>query len=515
MLSKNVFARLFPALKDTYVDPDAATRSASLPNQPDLPDVKGSEQTAGPTQQGSRFSVPADLYTPQVKGDEQMAGAVPDRQPFADEPQQPTINYGFGRVMPLDDYAAAGPQQPAAQGGDEYDVQKEADNYFNSRQDSQPPQQEDAYTKARKRVDALIGKKVVNEDRGVKGAFLEGLGNFVEGIAQTYRTNPRASIWEQLAGGAGGLGGGFVDRTWNERRAHERELGEANRDLEIAERATKFENEMANDATQRTVATRNSLTQQQKLVYDQLSDQQKQVLDVYKEADEFDPNSSDALTQEIVAKAKALGVTLLPKKKGDRFTFNVTPDGKLVIGNSATGAYKVGAGNYARPTRLSDSDLPDSLFGLKSDKELEDAATAAVGQEFPNRRVRPEVASGLINTKSDDGSMPYRNPDGSLNEAKALEDGVLTSEGYENQPSNYEQRKAAQRTQLRSGQQWKRDAVTRFRSILSNANPGNTPVPLNTIVSDFKEILNITNDKERKKQLDRYFKEVLPNLRHQ
>lgn len=370
---------------------------------------------------------------------------------------------------------------------------------------------------AKQDLEEIVNRKLKDDDTSKKKRIKEVIVNILEGMAMAYKQNPRAHWSGILTGGAAGGVGGYVNKTWDEQRQQQTDLGIAKENYGIANQVAKDDNAFANDESERGTREFNALTARQKLIYDQLDNEKKAIVDAWKEVDEFDPDSPDPRVQELVAKAKKLGVVVLKKQKGERFTFQVTPAGKLIIGNTATGAYKEGSGDYARPSTLNPStDLPDNLFGLRPDKELEDEATAATAPQFANRRVRPEVAQGLIAQKDENGATPYRNADGSLNEQQALADGVLTAEGYEglSADKDYSQRHSATLNKLRGGQKWKQDAVTKFRTVLTNAPAGNTPVPLSEIITDFKKILEIKDAKKRSAKLDEYFREVLPNIRH-
>jgi hypothetical protein len=369
---------------------------------------------------------------------------------------------------------------------------------------------------AKKKLDDLRNKKLEDQDTSVKKRAIEVIGNILQGMSMAYKANPQGHWAGVLAGGAAGGVGGYVNKTWNEQRQHELELGRAREEYGEATQIDKDDNAFANDESERATKTYRALTERQRLIYDQLSDQQKAILDVWKELDEFDPDDPDPRVKELVERAKLANVSVLKKQKGERFTFNVTPAGKLIIGNTATGAYKEGSGDYAKPTSLTSNELPDNLFGIRSDKELEDEATASTAPQFANRRVRPEVAQGLIGQGDDANGYPYRNADGTLNEAAALRDGMLTSEGYEglSEDKAYSQRRSQALNSLRGGQKWKQDAVTRFRTILTNAPAGNKAVPLNQIISDFKEVLEIKDAKKRSAKIEEYLREVLPYIRH-
>lgn len=365
-----------------------------------------------------------------------------------------------------------------------------------------------------------------NRDKGIKGALLEGIQNFLYGMGETYRQNPRANWKAVLAGGGASAGGGAINRTWNERREDAEGLSSAQRKYQMATSIANDESRLQNEETRRQASILegkakilSEMTGQQKAQFDRLDKERQDVLKVWADMDEFDPNAPQAA--EFVQRAAQLGVTLMPKTKGEKFNFQIAPDGRVIIGNTKTGDYKVGQDTFQRPATLSDNDIPDSLFpSLKTDDQIKTEVQASVGKLPESRRVRQNVLNALLQEADDAGNARYKNADGSFNESKYWQDvnsgyaQVSPSQLYENLPSDFEQRSAAQIKRLAQQNAPIRAAVDQFKLAIAKQNPpANAPtVKFLQVKDDFNKLLTLPS-KTRAKALERFFKEILPNIK--
>lgn len=541
-LDKNILALLFPALQNAQASQALAPRTE--PIGANTLDDRDSPVFNQPQQQD--FRVPQDAYSmPATSGAPAMltVGGEDPRPQAAREQAIASLMQTLGRPQSRqeargdDETIPPAPQpapmrsgspdpvgrdfqapQAAPSWGMPPDAAQSAVSPQNEADDllGVPRMPETARDKAKRKLEETINRKIENKDHGWKGRAMEGIANFLQGLAITARTQPNAGWKTLLAGGGLGAGFGFLDDTWNERRMHETELANDQRAYDLANQIEKDDNAFQNDAAERATRAYSAMTQRQKLIYDRLSDEKKAILDAWKEVDEFDPKSTDPNVQEIVKRAKELGVVVLPKKKGETFNFTVTPDGRLVIGNTKTGAYKYGEGNYARAREYTDKDLSPVELGIEDDSDIATRAAAAVGQEFPNRRVRPEVAEAIKNTTDAQGGKPYLNADGSLNETKAIADGIVEVDKlYENAPSNYSQRVAKKKLELGAGQKWKQAERSRFLSALNRNRPPDDAdeKPFAVVKQTFINILKIKNPKERQKKLKTFYDDYLPSVR--
>lgn len=78
-----------------------------------------------------------------------------------------------------------------------------------------------------------------NKDKGGKAIAREILSNLFEGLKMA---RPGMGLWESLALGGVGVGGGLINRGWNERR-------EAERQIPMLQRQLQFQSAMDNDAS--------------------------------------------------------------------------------------------------------------------------------------------------------------------------------------------------------------------------------------------------------------------------
>lgn len=94
---------------------------------------------------------------------------------------------------------------------------------------------------ARDKVEFIQRQKVIDHNHGLKGRIWEAVQNALEGISETYKHNPRASWQEEVAGGAGGAIGGAINKTWNEQRQHDIQLGDAEGEYKLLAGNDKIE----------------------------------------------------------------------------------------------------------------------------------------------------------------------------------------------------------------------------------------------------------------------------------
>lgn len=325
----------------------------------------------------------------------------------------------------------------------------------------------------------------VNQDKGWKGLVRELAENFLHGMS---KAQPGMSMTDALALGATGAGAGFFNKGWNEQRRAEQEIPRAQQRVEFENQQQTREAQIANQQNQIVNRDRQTALDMEEGIQKRLSAEQNQLIGIWKDVDDFDPEANPQHKQ-IADQAAQMGVVLPAKRKGERFSTQIAPDGRIVITNTATGQYEIGGENLGRPRIYKDEDIPDAIFGLKSDDDIKTEAMASVGIGGPNRRVRPEVVAALPDA--------FKNPDGSFNEAaymQALNRGtteIKPSDLYENVPDNYKQRLAEAEKKLRSGQGGLRKYVSRFRSVINNRNPNpnGQAISLDEVQTAFKEVL--------------------------
>lgn len=531
-----MFARLFPAMQEPAEQPQSFVEENDY-SEERTPSVNANGPT--PTRPIQPFQLPAGAFTPPSPGIETLGGYSPAKNTDDDPLGIDTLvrigqasakgqKYDdrtdriLDRVRPIDTSTLAA----FGQGPPETGQQRSTSNIGSDGQpyrdpaDQPPPElpasmrPQSALEAARKRFEEVNRREVVDKDKGVKGRVYEAISNALEGMSMAYRNNPNAH-WSASAagGGAGALAGATLGRDWNERREHSRELGDAKRQYDIANETATDQEKLAVSASKRSVDEYEAMTKREKLIYDQLDENKKNVLSQLRDIDEIDPDSKDPRVQAFIKQASDAGIVIQKKSKNSKFSFDITPDGQLIIGDTTTGSYKKGEGNYSKPASFSANELPDELFGLKSDKEIDDEATAAVRKEFPNRRLRPELATNLKGMVDENGNPLYANPDGSINEAKAFADGVIDEKGYENSPDNYEQRRAGARSRMRASQAALRTEVANFRTAVSNQRPRSDAQeqPISKVKDLFLRIMALP-PKQRSEKLKAFYAN-LSNIR--
>lgn len=309
-----------------------------------------------------------------------------------------------------------------------------------------------------------------------------------------------------VAGGAGaGIAGGVFD-SWDE---------EAKR-IELIERlgtdvkqnlayADKDEDNYIQQTNAELAARKAEIAAQQ----DQASQEASLIKWAYNALEDYDPES--VKFKELTDRAKRAGIPLFPKDKEQKWQIVTMPNGDAIMWNPETQEQKP-LGNFAKPATISDNDLPDNLFGLKSDSDISTEAASQVGKLPEGRRLRPQ-AMQLLSAAKDSTGQPYIRSDGSFNESQYWADranddtGLSPTDLYENIPSSYEQRIAGTKKRLADGQRDLRENVTRFRTVLKNMRPqaNAQPVPLLKLVDLFKTIMSLPAGKEKQKRLDMFY----------
>ena len=269
----------------------------------------------------------------------------------------------------------------------------------------------------------------------------------------------------------------------------------------------KTQSEAANQYNQ--IGNRNATTMLNisKADHDRFDDAQKNLIAIWKESPTYKRGQDKALD----AKIDAAKLVLPDKQANGRYTGSYAPDGTYRVLNTQTGESQ-DQGNYAKPTSISEKDLPDELFGLASDKDIGDRAAAAVGKLPEGRELSPDAASKL---------PEFAAPDGTFDEAKywkAVADrdtDIKPSDIYNKLPDNYEQKVAGQRIALRDQQKDLRTHVAEFRSAMQTYKPlpDAVTLPLPKVVDGFKQILQIKDPKKRAAALKSYYSEILPHIK--
>jgi hypothetical protein len=563
-IGNNAFARLFPSLVDddeqdgssgfvdenSYGAPRRPLANAHGPNPTNTPGYERNDR--GYYDQGRKearpFEVPKASYQPPAYSDPDedkaketstMADelgniALKARSDMGDKNAKSVLDYlslgKLGNTTSEIEASVRQPKPPAVQTGGTGipDLPDDADEppprsaamQAVVEQQMEAERMKNPRYAAQKKYEEVLNRKIEDRDKSVWKRIKEVLGNVTYGISQEYQKHPNASPWALLAAGAGAGVGGAINRTYNEQREHDAELGLAKRDYELS---NEVEEDTIKQETVRSETKRKAfeaMTDREKLIYDQLDKQKKSILEQLRDVDEIDPNDKDERVQAFVKQAADAGVIVLPKKKGSKFNFSITPDGQLIVGDTTTGAYKKGEGNYAKPRTISKDDIPLSRFGLKDDKEIDTIAKSQVGKDFPTRRLKPEMDKYLRSQQDvESGKFLYLNPDGSVNVEQAIADGVLASDrDFENGPDNYEQKVAAKKAGLSQGQAEKRKQVDRLITALSNHKPASSnakSLPLDEVLNDYAEILDVKDPKKRAAALEYFYKNYLPSIQIQ
>jgi hypothetical protein len=345
------------------------------------------------------------------------------------------------------------------------------------------------------------------------------LHNFATGSANAIRQAARTGDLGFVVGAAigGGLRNLFRPKE-DDQRDRDKALTKNQQQIVAAEKRGEAELDRKYKKAQITKVADDSRRADQKVTDDHLKGEQGLLMDVYKQSSSFDP--ADPKNADIVARMQKANVPIFAKQKDDKWQVVKFENGDAKLFNPTTKEFK-DIGNFAKPPTVSAKELPDELFGLKSDKQISDEASARVGKLPEGRRLRPEALQALGNIKDAEGKASYQNPDGSFNEQKYwadFSDGltyVSPSQIYENLPSNYEQRLAGERNKLRDQQKDRQTEVAKFRTAISNYTPKSDaqPQPLTKVVDLFNGILALP-PKIRQEKL-KIFHANLPNIRIQ
>lgn len=323
-----------------------------------------------------------------------------------------------------------------------------------------------------------------NRDKGAGGLIKEIIQNYLYGMSQAA---PGSNVRQTLATGAAGGGLGFLNKGWNERRRAEQELPRAQQRVDFENQQAQRQSTIANTENQITNRNRQTALEMDESIQKKITATQKQYLDQWNDLDEFDPK--DPKYAAFAEQARKSGVTLIPKVKGERYSTQIAPDGRVVVTNTSTGDYKIGNETLAKPATFKEDEIADVEFGLYDDKQIENMAEAGLTEGLKTRTVRPEVLPNL--------PAEFKNEDGTFNEAaffeaKANGDTELSiTDIYAEIPSDAKQRKAAKVEQLRKSQGGLRKQVTRFRSALNHRtpNPNAEPMTLDEVKQTFQQVL--------------------------
>lgn len=352
----------------------------------------------------------------------------------------------------------------------------------------------------------------VNQDKGWKGLMKEIIENFLWGMSHT----TAGMGWKEgLALGGIGAGGGFFNKTANEQRRAARELPAARERMQFETQQSQRRAQIANDQNQ--ILNRNAQTriEADEAVRKVLTAEQANLMKVWEGKDEVDPENNPEDKRLIDAAAKA-GLLLTSKRRGERFTATVAPNGNVVVVNTSTGDYTVGKENLAKPQEFDEKLLSDDLFGLYDDKTIENMATAGVAQNTPGITYRPDVVAALpAEVKNVDGSFNLEAFSRLKAERNSPVEGITLDQIMANAPDNYKQRHAKEVEKLRSSQKETRAEVAKLRAALGNHRPGPNAKgkPLTKVVDLYKSILALPAGKDRKAKLTDFFEKYLPNVR--
>lgn len=276
---------------------------------------------------------------------------------------------------------------------------------------------------------------------------------------------------------------------------------------------------------QNQVINRNAQTvlDMDKAVQDRLTSQQANILKVWSDLDTYDESLPEYT--KLKERAEKAGVQLVKKDKGQRYSTQIAPDGRIVVTNTSTGTYNIGQENLSKPKTVTAKDVFDLFSDLPDDAKLDTIATAQVGQLPTSRRVRPEVLANL--------PAEYKNPDGSLNEAyywKKVGEGAYSkpvytdgtvgeekgtnispTELYENLPSDYAQKKAQARLAAGKPYEAKRSEVTKLAAAVESQRPlqsGGQTKSRREVKDMFDTIYQVKDAKKRRQQLDDLYKTI-------
>ncbi|MCP9494543.1 MAG: hypothetical protein MSG64_08815 [Pyrinomonadaceae bacterium MAG19_C2-C3] len=351
------------------------------------------------------------------------------------------------------------------------------------------------------------------------GRLKSGLFGLLQGMGETARANrasgrpaDAASLLATLGGGAGGFVGGSINDLHDERTGRRRELGEI--DKEIAGENKLLDEKMNRQYKQAQLVELQRKPMQEESAARALAakDERALIANIYNDADELDLRSQDPDTRAFIERAQRAGVPLISKTRRDRVQMQVTPDGRVFLNNGegevreATDPKTGQPFNVSRPSPLKLDALTDELFGLPSEKQIEDMARSRVPQAAKTRRIRPEV------------ERMFRNQEGGFDQ-QAMDDAVRlkqisisdTNESVD--PPGVEQALAKERERIRGGSSKQRQMTADFRSRLGSIHPtpNAEPMPLGVLTNKFRQILAMPAGKQQEETL-RQFYAALPSF---
>lgn len=163
--------------------------------------------------------------------------------------------------------------------------------------------------------------------------------------------------------------------------------------------------------------------------------------------------------------------------------------------NKHTGKPLAGV-NTAKPTPINaEKDIPYSRFGIREEKELDDAALAKVPAASKTRTLKPEFVANMPDE--------YKNPDGTPNEQliwhKIGIGSANASDFYTDDTAKNVQQLAQVREQMRGEDAPKRKMIDAFRTAVThNAPPSGAPtVSLAKVTDDLDRVLKMKPGKEQ------------------
>lgn len=334
--------------------------------------------------------------------------------------------------------------------------------------------------------------------------------------------NPLAAAGALL----GGVTVGTADRRYADQAWRQNELqrtgAQLEQESELEDAAAKRQ-VLANQAMKDYAEARNAMLKpaQDAANRQQAADNEEanRVLSLYNGLKSFDPAGNDPQTVGIMAVARKHNLYLPKKTEKDHFTLHQGKDGTAIILNDDTGEIKTG-GNF---DTLSESDFPDSLFGLPDEKQIADQARAAVGQITKQRVMRQDVLDHYIQGVRD--KLAKDNQTASEDEIRRMAESNLwddlTSGGgeygsklrlsdvYDDVTPNDEQQLAQVRSNLRQKNTAERARVEDFKfRVVNNAPlPGvqHVVTPVTMAVNRFNEIRAMKPGREQDDALRNFY----------
>jgi hypothetical protein len=348
-----------------------------------------------------------------------------------------------------------------------------------------------------------------NQDHGWKGTVKEIISNFLYGMSQT---RPGMNMTHALLLGGAGAGAGLVNRSWNEERQANMELGPANervqQELQNSQRESTIANQH-NEMLNRNIKTKLDIDE---ATDKRINDRQRTYIERWKELPKFEPGASleDA---NFAKEAAAAGVTLPSKIPSGRYTAVQGQNGVVLKLNTQTGETQQ-VGDFAKPKNLSDTDLKDldTVFGLPEESEYKRRATASVDKGGKSYTLKQNVtlpgryknADGSF--KSDTYWKDYSNGNTELKPSDLFEEG-----------SDYEKRLASAEQAESEKDKGTREQVAQLRTYLKTRTEPNSPTAVTTVpkvAAGLKAAMSEKDPKKRQAKIDAFY-EALKNARIQ